>query len=99
MRHQDSTQAGKALSLQLQANEVNGLDAESYIEKQEAPDNNPWVNCLTTADTALVANGQWLNDKLVNASQQLLKHHFPLVNGCQNALLGQSLHYNVMTKE
>lgn len=41
----------------------------------------------------------WLNDNIVNASQDLLKRQYPNIGGCQNTLLGQNLSFSIERKD
>ena len=50
--------------------EVDKYDVKKPLKQQY------WVNGLTETDRALLVSGRWLNDRLVNASQQLLSQQF-----------------------
>lgn len=56
---------------------------------------------LTEHDSAIIKNGAWLNDKIINAAQLLMKHDKDLlpVGGFQNTLLGQTPTFDVLTDE
>lgn len=56
---------------------------------------------VTKIDMARISNGQWLNDVVVHAAQQLIKNDKDLlpVGGLQNPLLGQNLSFDVQTGE
>ena len=48
-----------------------------------------WVKdlCLTDPDRESLVNGEWLNDKHVNAANELLQIKYPTVNGLQDPLV------------
>lgn len=61
--------------------------------KEAAP--KAWTEGLSEEDRKVLKTGHWLNDKLVNAAQKLLKQQFPHVPGFQDTLLGQTLSFEV----
>ena len=42
-----------------------------------------WVDNPNTEDEKVLRNGDWLNDKLINAGQMLIKESYPQVYGFQ----------------
>ena len=58
-----------------------------------------WVDNLNTEDEKVLLNGDWLNDKLINAGQMLIKESYPQVYGFKDASLGQTLGFDVLTEE
>ena len=62
----------------------------------------PWVPSLGLNQDdhkLLLQKGAWLNDRIVNASQRLLKQDFPHIGSLQKTLLGQSLSFSVESAE
>ena len=47
----------------------------------------------------LTSHTAWLNDKIVNACQKLLKTEHPHVDGLQSTLLGENLGFSVEPNE
>ena len=59
-----------------------------------------WVANLNVEDEkVLLTNGEWLNDKLINAGQILIKECYPHVCGFQDVSLGPTLGFDVLTAE
>ena len=54
-----------------------------------------WVSTLTIHDENLLMNGEWLNDSIINAGQQLIQQAFPHVMGLQDVALGHTLAFCV----
>ena len=46
-------------------------------------------------DKAVLTNGKWLNDNIVDVSQLLLSQQFPHLNGLQSVTLGRTLAFNI----
>ena len=44
----------------------------------------------------ILLSNAWLDDKLVNAGQTLLKARFPNIHGFQDVSLGQTLAFNIV---
>ena len=59
----------------------------------------PWVEGLSVDDRTILETGGWLNDKLIDVGQNLLKKQFTHVAGFQNTLLGQTLAFEVQREE
>ena len=74
------------------------IDADAYIPKDEKPP-QPWVAGLSQDDRKRVAEGDWLNDRLVTAFQKLLKQQLPHLSGLQDVSLGQTLCFEVESTE
>lgn len=58
----------------------------------------PWVPHLGLDEDdrqQLLSSSEWLSDKIINASQRLLKKDHPHIRGLQNTLLGQIFRYSV----
>ena len=53
-----------------------------------------WVDGLSKYDEHILTSGDWLNDKLVNAAQNLILQGHPHVCGFQNTNLGLTLAFN-----
>ena len=58
-----------------------------------------WIDSLNTEDENVLLTGEWLNDKLINAGQKLIKAYYPNVFGFQDVSLGQTLAFDVLTDE
>ena len=56
---------------------------------------------LTKNDRNVILNGGWLNDKIINAAQLLMKHDRDLqpIGSLQDPLLGENLQYSVAGDE
>lgn len=67
--------------------------------EEETP--NMKLNYLSQADIDLVTKGQWLNDIVIHAAQQLMRGDKNLlpVGGLQNPILGQALSFEVQAGE
>ena len=52
-----------------------------------------------TSDEQTLSSRSWLNDSLVNASQQLIKRSFPYVNGLQETTLVNTLAFDIKRSE
>lgn len=46
-----------------------------------------WVEGLSHYDKALLLDGGWLNDTLIDRVQELLKFEFPHIGGLQSVIL------------
>ena len=79
-----------------ETSEVIDLDV---IPPTKVKEPSVWVNNLNTEDEKVLLNGDWLNDKLINAGQMLIKESYPQVYGFQDASLGQTLGFDVLTEE
>lgn len=44
----------------------------------------------------LTSAGEWLNDNLISAAQQLIKKEYPYINGLQNPILQRSMTFEIM---
>ena len=58
----------------------------------------PWLDHLNldvSNKKILESENDWLDDKLINASQNLLKKQYPQIGGFQNTLFGQNLSFKV----
>ncbi len=68
-------------------------------EPMEMPqsDSNMWISSLglLKSDHIVLENHQWLNDNIIFASQQLLKHTFD-IHGLQSPLLGTKFTFKVL---
>ena len=79
------------------------LKPAEVIDVDEVKLHNPedppiWVNDLTRKDEeVLLQSNGWLNDKIINAAQGLIKAAHPHVIGLQDVVLGTTLGFNVMT--
>lgn len=73
--------------------EVDKYDVKKPLKQQY------WVNGLTETDRALLVSGRWLNDRLVNASQQLLSQQFLHLRGLQDVVMGRTLAFKIETEE
>ena len=65
------------------------------VESQSSP--APWLPHLgldKDDEQRLLHVSTWLNDKIVNASQRLLKDDHPHISGLQNTLLGENLSFS-----
>ena len=58
-----------------------------------------WVHNLNTEDEKVLLNGEWMNDKLMNDGQMLIKESYPQVCDFQDVSLGQTLGFDVLTEE
>ena len=47
----------------------------------------------------MLLNGGWLNDKIIEAGQKLIKEAFPAIAGLQQVNLGQTLAFDVVKEE
>ena len=54
---------------------------------------------MTVEEEQLLLGGKWLNDKLINAAQCLIKATYPNVNGLQDVSLGHTLAFDVLRGE
>lgn len=59
----------------------------------------PWVSNLTVDDKVALLNGQWLNDRIINAGQQLIQTTYPHVDGLQDVNFGLTLSYSIKKGE
>ena len=50
---------------------------------------------LNEDDRQCILPNQWLNDKIINVAQKLLKRSHPEVNGLQKTYLGETLTYTI----
>ena len=75
------------------------VDVDTYKPKRKQEKPKHWVKGLTTAEKSLLSNGDWLNDEIVNASQQLLSAQFPYLGGPQSVILGRTLAFNIEPNE
>ena len=53
---------------------------------------------LLEVDKKIIESGDWLNDRIINAGQRLLRRQFPEWEGFQDTLLGQNLTFAVCKK-
>ena len=57
-----------------------------------------WIECLglfeTDREIVLSPTG-WLNDRIINAAQTLLKNQFPELSGFQDVGLGQVMNFTI----
>ena len=57
-----------------------------------------WIECLglfeTDREIVLSPTG-WLNDRIINAAQTLLKNQFPELSGFQDVALGQVMNFTI----
>ena len=59
-----------------------------------------WVTDLTIEDEKILLNDrEWLMDRLINASQRLIKECYPHVCGLQDVSLGHTLAFDVPVGE
>ena len=58
-----------------------------------------WTRGLSKDDEEILLRNKWLNDKLVNAGQELIRAVYPNVSGLQDTSLGQTLAFNVQKGE
>ena len=82
----------------------NNPDPESSPPKKRAKQEEEKERCapeISPSCISLIRNGQWLNDAIINAAQQLMKDDKYLlpVEGLQNPILGQTLSFEVQTGE
>ena len=75
------------------------VDLDSYIPKRKQEKPKHWVKDTTTAENTLLSNADWLNDEIVNASQQPLSAQFPYLEGLQSVILGRTLAFNFEPNE
>ena len=66
-----------------------------YIPKRKQEKPKYWVKGLTTAEKSLISNGDWLNNEIVNVSQQFLSAQFPYLEGLESVILGRTLAFNI----
>ena len=76
---------------------------ESGSEDETVP-SDKWIKIgmihLTYDDKKILeSNDMWLNDKIINAAQVLLKTKFPLIEGFQDTLLQKKHAFEVMSGE
>ena len=50
---------------------------------------------LTNQEVSLVKNGRMLNDRHIDAANQMLRKQFPEVRGLKSSVMGQSLSFPV----
>ena len=74
--------------------EADVVDLDTYKPKKQ-PKRKRWVEGLTNTDKAVLCNGDWLNDDIVNACQQLLSRQFSSLRGLQSVNLGRTLAFNI----
>ncbi len=55
-----------------------------------------WVAGLNFEHERILLSDAWLDDKLVNAGQTLIKARFPNIHGFQDVSLGQTLAFDIM---
>ncbi len=74
------------------------IDLESmHLLKPTKP--SKWIGELSTDDEKILLDGHWLNDKLINAAEALIRNHYEHVRGLQDVSLGQTLGFDVMSNE
>ena len=54
---------------------------------------------MNSEDEQILLGGEWLNDKIMNACQELIKSNYPQVLGLQDVACGRTLSYEVQTGE
>ena len=74
------------------------IDLDS-VHSLEPTKQSMWVGELSIEDEKILVEGHWLNDKLINAGQALIRNHYKHVRGLQDVSLGQTLGYDVMSNE
>ena len=84
-----------ALSLFSSYTEIIELTAEDTLPATERTGPRLWLVGLNEDDKKILETNGWLNDRLVNAAQDLLKVQFSNVPGFQTTLLGQNFSFNV----
>ena len=80
------------------------IDLESYkVEESSNLQEKRWVGSLSEKDHIILTEGGWLNDDIINASQQLISKHFPKINlvssGLQDVALGKILAFSVQNDQ
>ena len=50
---------------------------------------------LSQSHKKSIENGDWLADDVISASQLLLKKAYPMIQGLQSPILGETLNFNV----
>ena len=72
------------------------IDLESYkVEESSNLQEKRWASSLSEKDHIILTEGGWLNDDIINASQQLISKHFPKIKGLQDVVLGKILAFSV----
>ena len=76
--------------------ELINLDSVTVAKTKDPP---KWVYNLTIADEKVLLNGEWLNDRIMNACQELIRGKYPNMLGLQDVTCGHALSYEVQTGE
>ena len=69
---------------------------DNYVCTTKEP--RKWVAGLLFEDKCTLESGGWLNDRLINAGQVLIKKQFSHVSGFQDVCLGKTLTFAVEHK-
>ena len=73
-----------------------------HIDLSEVPSfqyPSKWIDDLTRHEENILLTNEWLNDRLIDAGQKLIKECYQEVCGLQSVSVGQALAFNVQTAE
>ena len=81
-------------------NANNPIDVEAQNGESDSKA-SPWIPELDLSheDKLILSRGKWLNDKIIDAAQSLLKKANPAVGGLQRVCLGQTMNYDIEVGE
>lgn len=81
-------------------NASNPIDVEAHNSANDI-NVSPWIPelHLNNEDRIVLSEGKWLNDKIIDAAQSLLKKANPAVGGLQRVCLGQTMAYDIEAGE
>ena len=89
--------------LEIAGNKFKGcIDVDKYRCKRKFPRVKPWITelRLSLEDQKILASPMgWLNDKIVDAAQTLLRNAHPAVPGLQPVSLGATCAFDIQTGE
>ena len=77
-----------------QEKEIITIENEDFSQESIASDHNEWIKTdsltLNIEAKALIEGGEMLDDRIIEAAQDILNKQFPGINGFQPTILGQA---------